>query len=71
MAGLLTLPYETLAVPAEPEHTIVVYTPEPGSETAERLALLGSWASVGWRRTPEDPRKNPGKGYSRGPPHPR
>ncbi|MEU0073110.1 helix-turn-helix transcriptional regulator [Streptomyces sp. NPDC006332] len=47
VAGLLTLPYETLTVPAEPEHTIVVYTPEPGSETAERLALLGSWATVG------------------------
>ncbi|AWT43698.1 MULTISPECIES: helix-turn-helix transcriptional regulator [Streptomyces] len=47
VAGLLTLPYETLTVPADPEQTIVVYTPEPGSETAERLALLGSWASVG------------------------
>lgn len=45
-AGLLTLPYETLSVPADPEQTIVVYTPEPGSETAERLALLGSWTSA-------------------------
>ncbi len=45
VAGLLTLPYETLTIPADPEQTIVVYTPEPGSETAERLALLGSWAS--------------------------
>ncbi|MGW2458855.1 helix-turn-helix domain-containing protein [Streptomyces argyrophyllae] len=43
VAGLLTLPYETLTVPADPEQTIVVYTPEPGSETAERLAMLGSW----------------------------
>ncbi|GAA3978557.1 helix-turn-helix transcriptional regulator [Streptomyces sp. NBC_01352] len=46
VAGLLTLPYETLTVPADPEQTIVVYTPEPGSETAERLALLGSWATT-------------------------
>ncbi|MFE2095440.1 MULTISPECIES: helix-turn-helix transcriptional regulator [unclassified Streptomyces] len=46
VAGLLTLPYETLTVPADPEQTIVVYTPEPGSETAERLALLGSWESA-------------------------
>ncbi|MEV5428643.1 helix-turn-helix transcriptional regulator [Streptomyces sp. NPDC052701] len=46
VAGLFTLPYETLTVPAAPEQTIVVYTPEPGSETAERLALLGSWASA-------------------------
>ncbi|MFD4875172.1 helix-turn-helix transcriptional regulator [Streptomyces sp. NPDC058420] len=47
VAGLLTLPYETLAVPGELDQTIVVYTPEPGSETAERLALLGSWATTG------------------------
>ncbi|WP_405992847.1 helix-turn-helix transcriptional regulator [Streptomyces sp. NBC_00986] len=47
VAGLLTLPYETLVVPGELAQTIVVYTPEPGSETAERLALLGSWATTG------------------------
>ncbi|MFD8235754.1 helix-turn-helix transcriptional regulator [Streptomyces sp. NPDC059696] len=47
VAGLLTLPYETLTVPAAPDQTIVAYTPEPGSETAERLALLGSWATSG------------------------
>ncbi|MFI5689274.1 helix-turn-helix transcriptional regulator [Streptomyces sp. NPDC051636] len=46
VAGLLTLPYETLALPADPEQTIVAYTPEPGSETAERLALLGSWKAT-------------------------
>ncbi|MFF4804835.1 helix-turn-helix transcriptional regulator [Streptomyces sp. NPDC001351] len=46
VAGLLTLPYESLSVPGEPDQTIVAYTPEPGSETAERLALLGSWAST-------------------------
>ncbi|MGX1270438.1 helix-turn-helix transcriptional regulator [Streptomyces phaeoluteigriseus] len=45
VAGLLTFPYETLAVTADPEQTLLVYTPEPGSETAERLALLGSWTS--------------------------
>ncbi|MCX5524529.1 helix-turn-helix transcriptional regulator [Streptomyces bobili] len=45
VAGLLTFPYETLAVTADQEQTLVVYTPEPGSETAERLALLGSWTS--------------------------
>jgi transcriptional regulator with XRE-family HTH domain len=45
VAGLLTLPYETLTIAAAPDQTIVAYTPEPGSETAERLALLGSWES--------------------------
>ncbi|WP_046731681.1 helix-turn-helix transcriptional regulator [Streptomyces humi] len=47
VAGLLALPYETLTVPEDPDQTLVVYTPEPGSETAERLALLGSWATAG------------------------
>ncbi|GAA3805460.1 helix-turn-helix transcriptional regulator [Streptomyces coacervatus] len=46
VAGLLTLPYESLTLPETPEQTLVVYTPEPGSETAERLALLGSWATA-------------------------
>ena len=46
IAGLLTLPYESLTLPETPEQTLVVYTPEPGSETAERLALLGSWAGT-------------------------
>ncbi|MFB7503850.1 helix-turn-helix transcriptional regulator [Streptomyces broussonetiae] len=46
VAGLLTLPYETLAVGHDPEQTLVVYTPEKGSRTAERLALLGSWTAV-------------------------
>ncbi|GAA2597329.1 helix-turn-helix transcriptional regulator [Streptomyces roseoviolaceus] len=45
VTGLLTLPYETLAIPGAPDQTIVAYTPDPGSETAERLALLGSWAT--------------------------
>ncbi|MGW7259598.1 helix-turn-helix transcriptional regulator [Streptomyces sp. NPDC054834] len=45
VVGVLTLPYETLTVPGDQEQTIVAYTPEPGSETAERLALLGSWES--------------------------
>jgi hypothetical protein len=46
VAGLLILPYESLTLPETPEQTLVVYTPEPGSETAERLALLGSWESA-------------------------
>ncbi|GAP48797.1 helix-turn-helix transcriptional regulator [Streptomyces azureus] len=53
VAGLLTLPFETLTIPAAPDQTIVAYTPRPGSETAERLALLGSWSSV----APEAPER--------------
>ncbi|MFG2597877.1 helix-turn-helix transcriptional regulator [Streptomyces sp. NPDC048462] len=39
-AGALTLPYETLDVPGDPDQCLVVYTPEPGTESAERLVLL-------------------------------
>ncbi len=46
VAGLLTLPFETLTILAAPDQTIVAYAPEPDSETAERLALLGSWATT-------------------------
>ncbi|WP_406201648.1 helix-turn-helix transcriptional regulator [Streptomyces sp. NBC_01017] len=46
LVGLLTLPYETMTIQTEPDQTMVVYTPQPGSETAERLALLGSWAAA-------------------------
>ncbi|MFJ1548393.1 helix-turn-helix transcriptional regulator [Streptomyces sp. NPDC088246] len=46
VAGELTLPYETLGVPGDSGQSLVVYTPEPGSETAERIALLASWAAA-------------------------
>ncbi|MEU9318541.1 helix-turn-helix transcriptional regulator [Streptomyces sp. NPDC048295] len=40
LAGELVLPYETLAAAGDPGQCLVVYTPEPGSETAARVALL-------------------------------
>jgi transcriptional regulator with XRE-family HTH domain len=46
VAGELTLAYEELAVTAEPGLILMIYTPEPGSPTAERLQLLASWAST-------------------------
>ncbi|WP_406450884.1 helix-turn-helix transcriptional regulator [Streptomyces sp. NBC_00876] len=46
VVGALTLPYETLALPGDVGQSLVVYTPEPGSETAERIALLASWAAA-------------------------
>ncbi|MFJ9749400.1 helix-turn-helix transcriptional regulator [Streptomyces chartreusis] len=46
LAGLLSLPFETLTVPTDPDQTVVVYTPERGSETAERLQLLGNWKAT-------------------------
>ncbi|MFF3325435.1 helix-turn-helix transcriptional regulator [Streptomyces sp. NPDC002889] len=46
VVGELALPYETLAPPGDPDKLLVVYTPEPGSRTAERLAVLASWAAT-------------------------
>ncbi|WP_328538365.1 helix-turn-helix transcriptional regulator [Streptomyces sp. NBC_00344] len=43
VVGELSFPYETLALPGDPDQLLVVYTPQPGSTTTERLALLGSW----------------------------
>ncbi|MEU4311484.1 helix-turn-helix transcriptional regulator [Nocardia sp. NPDC024068] len=43
-AGELVLAYEELAVTAEPGLILMVYTPEPGSPSAQRLQILGSWA---------------------------
>ncbi|MFG2574378.1 helix-turn-helix transcriptional regulator [Streptomyces sp. NPDC048481] len=52
VAGLLTFPYETLAVAADPDQTLLVYTAEAGSETEERLRLLGSWGAAPVRTSP-------------------
>ncbi|MEV6397577.1 helix-turn-helix transcriptional regulator [Streptomyces sp. NPDC051907] len=46
LVGELTLPYETLSPPGDPDQLLVVYTPQPGSETAERLSLLASWSAA-------------------------
>lgn len=42
--GDVSLSYETLELTAEPGLTMTMYTAEPGTPHAERLALLASWA---------------------------
>jgi transcriptional regulator with XRE-family HTH domain len=46
VVGELILAYEELAITAEPGLILMIYTTEPGSPSAERLALLASWAST-------------------------
>jgi hypothetical protein len=44
--GDLTLDYNTVSLPADPGLSMACYTAGPGSPTAERLALLASWAAT-------------------------
>ena len=43
--GDLDLVFDTMALPADPGLTLAVYTAEPASPTAEKLALLASWSA--------------------------
>jgi transcriptional regulator with XRE-family HTH domain len=45
-AGDVTLAYDSLRTDADPGLILTVYTPEPGSPSAERLALLASWSAT-------------------------
>ncbi|MER5944868.1 helix-turn-helix transcriptional regulator [Streptomyces sp. NPDC001904] len=46
VVGELVMPYETLTVSGEPDQALVVYTPEPGSVTADRLRTLAAAAAA-------------------------
>ena len=45
LVGDLSLDYVVLAVEGDPEQTLVIYTPEPATPSAEALNLLASWTS--------------------------
>ncbi|GGI44712.1 transcriptional regulator with XRE-family HTH domain [Agromyces flavus] len=45
VVGELTFAYEELLLTAEPGLVMLLYTVEPGSPSAERLALLASWGA--------------------------
>jgi len=45
VVGEVTLVYEELAITAEPGQVLLIYSAEPGSQSAERLRLLASWAA--------------------------
>jgi hypothetical protein len=44
VAGELHLTFEAMALPADPGMSLVVYSAEPNSASADGLALLASWA---------------------------
>ncbi|MFE9438428.1 helix-turn-helix transcriptional regulator [Streptomyces sp. NPDC006602] len=50
LVGDLTLDYVVLAVEGDPEQTLVIYTPEPASRSAEALGILASWTSTSTTR---------------------
>ncbi|MEU0041462.1 hypothetical protein [Streptomyces sp. NPDC006333] len=45
VVGELTLSYEILALPADPDLSLCLYTAEPGSASAETLSMLAGWSA--------------------------
>jgi transcriptional regulator with XRE-family HTH domain len=56
LVGDLTLDYVVLAVEDDPEQTLVIYTPEPASPSADALDILASWTTTSTTRphTPDE-----------------
>jgi hypothetical protein len=46
VAGDLDLTYEAFELPSDPGLTMLVYTAEPDSPTAQALDFLASWATT-------------------------
>ncbi|MEY9872091.1 transcriptional regulator with XRE-family HTH domain [Streptacidiphilus sp. MAP12-33] len=46
VVGRLSLAFESLVLPADPDQMLVTYAAEPGSPSAEALRLLASWTEV-------------------------
>ncbi|MEU2608406.1 helix-turn-helix transcriptional regulator [Streptomyces albus] len=47
LVGELTVEYETLTLPGDPDTTLFVYTAEPGSSSAQALDILAMWSLTG------------------------
>jgi hypothetical protein len=56
LVGDLTLDFVVLAVEGDPEQTLVIYTPEPASPSADALDILASWTTTSTTRphTPDE-----------------
>lgn len=55
VVGELHLAFNAIPLPGDPGLSLTVYTPEPGTGTEERLALLASWAATPAERGTEQP----------------
>ncbi|MGZ0148804.1 helix-turn-helix transcriptional regulator [Kribbella sp. WER1] len=55
LVGDITVRYETLQPPGEPDQLLVTYTVEPGSASEQNLRLLASWTAVDADRPAEVP----------------
>lgn len=44
--GEISVVYEELAITAEPGRAVIIYSTEPGSQSAQRMRLLASWAAT-------------------------
>jgi transcriptional regulator with XRE-family HTH domain len=54
VVGDLEVGYETMPIPADPGLGLTVYSPEPGSPSADALTLLATWAATDARITAAD-----------------
>ncbi|MDO9409422.1 helix-turn-helix domain-containing protein [Patulibacter sp.] len=55
VAGDLTLDWQTLTCPTDPEQHLTIYSAEPGSPSHQGLLFLSSWAAEQVERQPADP----------------
>jgi transcriptional regulator with XRE-family HTH domain len=53
LVGDVTFTYESLELTADPDLTLFVYTPDPGSKSEQALSLLASWTA-----TPDEETRN-------------
>lgn len=52
LVGELTVEYETLTLPGDPDNTLFFYTAEPGSSSRQALDLLAMWTLTDTAREP-------------------
>ena len=53
LVGDLVLSYEALDLPADPGQTMLIYTAEPDTPSAEALRILASWTAPDHHPAPQ------------------